>query len=107
MGRRKEDPPGKSVRFRLGLVVKKAPVLTGVLAALAVLSVPTFLLIGANAEVRRTTEENRATTVRICEMNGIMVRILTANPEASGRKEAIAELETLAANCTTPGRPRP
>lgn len=94
IGRRKEDHPQQGFLFRLGLAVKKAPVLAAVLTALVVLSVPTVLVIGA-------VRQNHRLTVRLCTQNAIIVQVLEDNPRAEGRSRAIAQLKSL--NCSPRG----
>lgn len=54
VGQRRTDPPpgDQPLRWRLALIVRKYPVMVGLLLAVAMLTYPVTLLIGAQADLR-------------------------------------------------------
>lgn len=98
VGNRRDDPPPKHWRWRVGLTVAKYPVQVAILLALVILAIPMVMLISANGDLRGSqkalrealvaSQTSRAVTGRvICEVTNANAR--TNNGQNRTLKEII------------------
>lgn len=76
VGDRKDDPPDKTLQWRLGLAIHKNPVAAAALIAIVLVSVPAWLIITQQVKLRSDTET--------------ITRLVAQSDRASARSERVS-----------------
>lgn len=84
VGDRKDDPPHKGWRWRLGLMINKYPIQAAGVLAIMLLSVPVGLIIDQQAHLRSDARDLRAatdTTKRLSAVNSDLIAQISTQRE--------------------------
>lgn len=95
VGRRATDPPPErqSMWFRAGLIARQQPILISFTIALIVCALPMIMVLLESQHRTTAIQEQRLeSTTLLCDLNGVMIGVLEANPGAPGGAEAIMKL---------------
>lgn len=93
VGNRRDDPPAKHWRWRVGLAVAKYPVQAAILLALIVLTVPIVMLVSSNGELRASNQRVREATESLRTSNSDLKQALLVM--STSRKVTSAALCTV------------
>lgn len=94
VGKRRDDPPPKHWRWRLGLTVAKYPVQVAILLALIILAVPMVMLISANGDLRASQKTLRQAVVASQTSRSVTGRVICDVTNENGRANN-GQTETL------------
>lgn len=97
-GERRDDPPkpDQNLSFRLGVWVRRSPILAALTIAFIVMTIPLTLILIQQKEIQHTQRKanlQRQESIKlICTQNDVLVTLLISNPMAAGKQKALARL---------------